>query len=331
MKEILLEIINEAKNGEVIIDNENWPICFNTIIVSKDKYEYFIENEDYPILYINNIEELLKILEEYLDLEKELNRKLPTIVYDKERNKIKFLISYLFVNATTEEFLNPLELIKRKINFLKDKTFNNLNLEIELPNLKSNIIVKNTKESIMMETPNKIEIEFTNGIDKYKLPSISYGIKDNECYIYSILNSKRKEENSYHKKIKRLLYKINDGVEESNLVVSPSAVLSLSIFLKLLKNNNIKKVKGVNFLPLRYLSREKMANGNEELAIRNDEIQTNITDKFTNTFNRVKEQTKLINIDSYSYEFDENISIELQEKEETNNILLNEIISKIKK
>ena len=32
IEEILNEIIKEARNGQVVIDNETWPIAFNTII-----------------------------------------------------------------------------------------------------------------------------------------------------------------------------------------------------------------------------------------------------------------------------------------------------------
>ena len=32
IEEILNEIIKEARNGQVVIDNETWPITFNTII-----------------------------------------------------------------------------------------------------------------------------------------------------------------------------------------------------------------------------------------------------------------------------------------------------------
>ena len=42
MKDLLLEIINEAKDGKVIIDSETWPICFNTLL-KIDRYK----KEDY--------------------------------------------------------------------------------------------------------------------------------------------------------------------------------------------------------------------------------------------------------------------------------------------
>ena len=32
MKEIFLELVKEACNGKVIVDNEAWPYSFNTII-----------------------------------------------------------------------------------------------------------------------------------------------------------------------------------------------------------------------------------------------------------------------------------------------------------
>jgi hypothetical protein len=37
MKEIFYELIKEASNGEVIIDNEPWPCGFNTRIFRNDQ------------------------------------------------------------------------------------------------------------------------------------------------------------------------------------------------------------------------------------------------------------------------------------------------------
>jgi len=331
MKELLFEIIREAQTGRVIIDNEVWPICFNTLLKDHEQYQSFITNENFPILILEDLEEFLSLLAQYIKLEISLNRRHPMIVTDKERNLKKFLISYLFVNSTTEEFLNPCLMLKQRIAFLENNLLKNLDqtftLEI-IPNSKIHLTSK--VDSILMETPNKLEISITNDTEQYLLPSISYAISGDTCYIYSILNPKQEISTTYQKKIKRLLYKINEFVPEEELQVSPSAVLSLAIFLKILRLHNITKIKAVPYLPLRYLSRDFIAKDNSVLHERNDSIQTNATNKFIDTFRRLNHH-QMINIKSYPYEQDECLNILVNNCEPNNNLFLNQISKKITK
>jgi len=331
MKELLLEIINEAKTGQVTIDNELWPICFNTLLKENNQYHSYITNEHFPVLLIDNLDEFLSLLEKYLHLEITLNRRQPIIITDKERNLQKFLITYLFVNSTTEELLNPCLMLQRKISFLENQLLTNFNQQVPLDNIPdSHLQISSNLDSIFMETPHKLTICITNGNASYYLPSISYGIADDTCYIYSILNPKQEHNNPYQKKIKRLLYKINESVPKEEMNVSPSAVLSLSIFLKILDTYHVKKIKAVPYLPLRYLSRELIAKDNQQLHERNDFIQTNATNKFINTFLRLNYH-KMIDIMSYPYDSDDYLNAIINNSNPRNNEFLKEINKKITK
>lgn len=55
MKELLFEIIREAQIGQVIIDNEVWPICFNTLLKDGDNYHTFTKNNHFPVLLLDNL------------------------------------------------------------------------------------------------------------------------------------------------------------------------------------------------------------------------------------------------------------------------------------
>lgn len=148
--------------------------------------------------------------------------------------------------------------------------------------------------------------------------------------------------------ISRKLYKINKGVLEKesdefkdykngdstyypeNISdVSMSSVLSLQIFISMLKSKNIKVIKAIPYLPLRYLSRELMASQSikkEELEERNQRIQMNITDKFIRTFRRVSYHMGDLDIVSYPYEVDEVMTLKIENHKGTiNNDLLNNI------
>ncbi|MFV0274890.1 MAG: hypothetical protein ACK5HL_01450 [Bacilli bacterium] len=361
MDKLFYDIINEAKDGTIIIDGDDFPIGFNTII--NNKVLSFI-NPNFPTLIINDYNKFLDRLNYFVQLSLNKRNKFPKFVF--ENSKIKLLIAYLFVNVTSEDFSNPINLIERNIGFLEDTTLDsNININLDNAFNQSTIKIKSIKESIFMETPNKLEISLNKQNSSFKLPSISYGILQNqngekECYIYSILNSNKQDNDEiskqYSKKISRQLFKLNSGIDnnesdefidfknkKSNFYpenisdVSVNAVLSLSIFISLLKINKINKIKVVSYLPLRFLSREINSNvykeENEEkynkLNNRNEFIQSNATEKFLRTFNRVAFHMNCIDIKSMPYEYSEFMEIHLTNDNKINNEIIKEINNKL--
>ena len=137
MKKIFLELVKEACSGKVIVDGEEWPYSFNTIIEDKDFYE---NENNLSTLVIKDLDKLIEKLEEYITLELILERKTLKIYSGKEEDRIKWLLSNLFANMTTEDFLNPIAFIDKYMAFLKDKTFDYLDegITVNLPNTKQN-------------------------------------------------------------------------------------------------------------------------------------------------------------------------------------------------
>ena len=154
--------------------------------------------------------------------------KLPTIVQDKDNGLLKFIIAYLFANASTLDFTNPIPFIDRNINFLLDDNLDALKDGISIGPLSnfqnSYLYIKLDEQSPFMETPYKIDISLikkeNNQLLKYHLPSVGYGISSNTAYIFFLENPKHKnivkseEQIKDEKKIKRELYKINALVNE---------------------------------------------------------------------------------------------------------------------
>ncbi|MBR2678224.1 MAG: hypothetical protein IKE63_02285 [Bacilli bacterium] len=360
MQEAFYEIIKEASTGKVIIDNDEWNFPFDTIIYEQEKEKINYSNDNECTLIIKDEDKFFELLEEYLNLELSLDRKTPRFVDKSGKAKIKWLIMHLLANATTNDFNNPCELIERNIAFLSDHTIDFLNKELELDLKKLNnskMIIKKNLTSTSMETPYKIDFslrkEIYGEIVDYNLPSIYYGIDNDTCYIYSILVPKDKKnlssnELKYQKQMNRFLYKLNSGVEdtkdyydyktglsdyypEGNISdVTHSFVLTLSTFISLLQRSGIKTVKAVSYLPMRFLSRslasEELIDKQEELELRNDNLQNNITNKFIRTFLRVAYHNKNIDIINYPYEVDEFLSIDLQSKtKELDSMILEEV------
>lgn len=118
------------------------------------------------------------------------------------------------------------------------------------------------------------------------------------CYIYSILNKENLDKVSdekllkYKKKISRILYKLNKGIskieaeefknnntdyyDENITDISVSSVLSLYIFINIIKEK-ADMIKGVPYLPLRYISRDNaLDNITDDNRIRKDISNRNI-------------------------------------------------------
>ena len=66
MKEIFYELINEARSGEVIIDNEPWPCGFNTRIFRDGQEIEYVNDYNKSILVIKIFYRKNKILCKYL-------------------------------------------------------------------------------------------------------------------------------------------------------------------------------------------------------------------------------------------------------------------------
>lgn len=372
MKDLILEIIQEACEGKVIVDGEEWPYSFNTIIEDKDFYE---NENNLSTLVIKDLDKLIEKLEEYITLELILERKTLKIYSGKEEDRIKWLISNLFANMTTEDFLNPIAFIDKYMAFLKDKTFDYLDegITVNLPRVKdSELEIKREQNNTSMETPNRITLTLKRKgeeLTTFKLPSIYYAVREENnkkvCYIYSVMNKDNKKLNEselkFQKQINRLLYKLNDGVVDSEEYyeykealkrkeekeaqgekvteeiyypegnisdITNSFLFSLNIFMSLLQKEGIETVKVVTYLPVRYNSRAIAAEKSpkkKEFQERNDMIQTNATNKLIRTFRRLAHQNDALEITMYPYEYDEFLTISLRSRDkELDNMLLEE-------
>ena len=308
MDELLQELFISAAHGKVTIGVETFNIAFTTDIYGPRGLEFTTGNSDiFPKLFINNYPLFKDKLLECIELQK---TRMP-YPFNNPQDEFKYLVALTFINATYYDFTNPIGYLERQISFLKDDTFDKVDETITVPDsplLFKSVRIKNKKQNILMETPNKITFtleEIING-KKYTftIPEISYGISmengEPVCYIYNIINKERKEVKDhsrlkYRKRVAKSLYRLNDGVPEDEglnlLDVPPSTVLSLSMFFALLERHNIKKIKTIIYTPERYLSKYIAATENSEnkevWQQRNDTIRTNATNKYITAYFRM--------------------------------------------
>lgn len=360
------EIINEAKTGEVKIkiDDETFTfnVGFNSCIGGVLESGNFGDSK--PILMINNEEQILNFLEQYFN---ECD-KHPNIYSNCTlEERIKLYLTLMWSNATYEDFANPCVFIARRRDFYKNKLLDSKTFEyasnVEILE-DSKIIVHDEMQDIRQETPYLFSVTIEKDSDFYTLPHISYGIYNDECYIYAIQNDKKDELTSFEKKIKRKLYKVNSGVldtetdeykgyvegtddyhPENISEVSPAAILSMIIFLDTLNKQGIEKIKVVSLLPVRYNSKElafskkyefKLKHGNLsdtelkklllEYKRESLRIQQNLTEKMIRNFRRIEFHFDNCSITSYPMEFDEYLHMNVREFKYSNNDFINEVL-----
>lgn len=278
------QILPNLKNGSIEIPiyntNSNGDIfTFNVLVDAYDETSpYYLCIQDKEKL-VNSLYEYMKIM---LSNDSSINKQN---IYDK----IKYYLTLLWVNATYEDLRNPVRFIQKYIDFNNNPLFEDeftyaSNIE-SLNDADIDVIIK--REPGNMETPYSFNAQinlFDNGKENnYYLPSICYGISGDICYIYSIQNSGMFASNpGFEKKIKRLLYKMNENVSsheneyfkeykrlekqgnnmedefypENISDVSVSAILALTVFMDSLNDMGIKNIKVVPFLPIRYKNRK---------------------------------------------------------------------------
>lgn len=344
IKDILYnEIFLEASKGRIdcgFIYN----VIFRTITPTKN---YSIEgdfpNLQIPTLYISNKEDFDSLIESYVDIAFTFYDK---DYYDNEHEYIKAIMTFLFVNMTAEEFLNPCEYIKRRISFIK----NSLALEIDSPvffgnsSYIGNISVTLNKEPIYEETPYSLNFKTEDSI----FPAVRFGIDSNSVYIYAIQNRK---DASIDKKTNRILYKINENFDTTNesydnindyenlTGVTNSAVVAATMALSFFLKMGYTDIRMPSFLPVRFnakeLTREKKMskfiheenfdNLNQDSFDINMSIQRNISDKFIRTFRRIENHFDNININSFPFDVDSYLHLTMNDRVYCNNPLLEDI------
>lgn len=221
-------------------------------------------------------------------------------------------------------------------------------------------------QSPSLETPyvfkSRIKYIENDKAKYYDLPNISYGISNNTAYIYAIQRSKKSNDS---KKINRFLYKVNKDLVDSdefyeymnskdegifypeNITdVTHNSVLALSIFLGILKRENITQIVAVDYLPLRYQSKQeanirkvnllKVIYNEQEIENKisefndiQDRNQNNMTNKFIRTFNRVNYHLNNLNILAFPGEIDNSMHIKINDNRIENHHLINTVYNEI--
>lgn len=355
--ESLREIISEAKNGYINFELGKLYMKFDTVI--EQSFSNVTEDNNMPILNIQKYKDLYKSLYKYIEIlltnDTKWSNSIPS---NNLKEYIKKQICYLFSNATFYDFNNPNIFVNRYINFLTDDTFDDINTadNIYIEQLGATLNIRKTIQPGGQETPFALDITLERTVDghnyQYHLPYVRYGINNIEnqkdAYLYAIQNkpSDNLGDNPYqikfNKEMKRKLYQVNKGIENQELLnVSPSFVLVYTIFLSILKKENIGKLYVAKKLPEKIYIKEQLY-GNQEEKIRLmspnkikalgivtdvEKLKQNLTERFVKITDRMSNHLNGMNVQDLDKESFKVVTIDYQ-NDYINNELLSEIYNK---
>lgn len=265
--------------------------------------------------------------------------------------QVKTLMALLWSNATIDDFSNPVDFLKRRIDYFDaDKLMEYDGFSFYADSLNSLVTINVEKSKLANETPYRLSITLSNDEgEKFYLPSIYLGISDSCSYIYAIQNEKSKiNDGSYAKKIGRMLYKVNDGLDVKNDTyenygdgnlkdVSSSFVLASNIAMGVLHDMGIKHIVIPSILITRWngreISNDVKRSYNRLDLVEDDEkleqIQSNLTEKFLRTFRRLDYHHSGINVSSFPFDSDTSMHLVLSDEDICNNKILQDTYSNI--
>lgn len=199
-------------------------------------------------------------------------------------------MSLIWSNATTTDFNNPIEYLKRRINFLKDRRMDDYfekRATDRIMMFDDSLLSYNVRKSpLILEAPYVLEARLESDDfmeDSYQLPSIFFGLDNDTCHIYAIQNKGKvgTDLSKYQKSIKRKMNKVKKGFSEDihldempgddvetfninypeNITsVDPSFLVSLTVNLALLNNVGISNIVVPDFYPVRFNSQQIITN-----------------------------------------------------------------------
>ncbi len=290
----------------------------------KGKYEIdFIENsvhiipkeeESYykPIIIIPNLDKFTDLLIEYVAALNEFNKSNSITL--KEYQDLSYIFNIMLFNMAPSDALNLNKFIETRISFFYD---NNLAEFIKPKKIfeynNVSFYAQREIENFGLETP--YIMTFSMDIDGtlYNLPIIRYAINnDGICFIYAIQTGRGRICDINNINYKNTVNQVNQGVKEYRNI-SPSFVLILAIFLKILNDNNITKIVIPDFLFNRYKNYYRATTTNKS-----NEILSRMFHNIITLINRIYNQIDGFNIQSYPSEIESYFHIDINDLESEN-------------
>lgn len=293
----------------------------------KGKYEIDIRNniayiiprneEQYykPIIKIPDLNYFTTLLIEYIKSIKNFN-KINNIQL-KEYQDLSYIFNIMLFNMASSDADDLNKFIETRISFLNDNNleqFIKTNKIFEYNNV--SFYARREIEDFGLETPYIMTFSMNIAGEKYDLPIIRYGINnDGVCFIYAVQIGRGRICNINNTKYKNVVNQINQGAKEYRNV-SPSFVLILALFVKILNDNGISKIVIPDFLFNRYRKYYQANTINKS-----NEVLSRMFHNITTLIRRMDSQIEGFNIQSYPLQIDSYYHINIKNLESENKML----------
>lgn len=158
-----------------------------------------------------------------------------------------YLIATAIANMGKDDYLNPEAYFNKRTAAIKNNPFDLSNSPVPISyseDFKSNMYYVLNKEKPNEEAPFRYTLFLNNGDDTFEFQTIRFYIFEGIAYIGAIQGNKPDERTSYQNKIKRILYRANEGITADNefYQTNPGAVVTLTSFIALLNSYGINNI-----------------------------------------------------------------------------------------
>jgi hypothetical protein len=227
-------------------------------------------SDNLPSLIINDYKTFFEYLRRYHEKNIEL--------FFKRTNHTGFhayemenAFEHIWLRATSDDFNNPEEFLKKQVEFINDETFSKYNEETVIGNVEifdnnilcvQNEIARSWDETVQEFRAFVYDKNYYHEsliIDKkrYVLPVIRYGIYEKDgrkiCSIGSIQSRKNNPKEEVISILNKKRFKVNKNIsEEERVLTEPSHIISLSLFVNFLHQECITDIEFPNMYVLDY-------------------------------------------------------------------------------
>ncbi len=285
----------------------------------KGKMAYIIprEEETYykPIIIIPDIEELSNLLIQYIIAVNEFNKK--NNIQLEEYQDLSYIFNIMLFNLSSSDANDLNKFILTRISFFYDNNLEQYNKRTKIFEYDNvSFYAERELESTGLETPFIMLFSMDINGKSYNLPLIRYAIdNDNTCYIYTVQRGRNRFCDINNPFYRKAVNPVNQGVKD-NRNISPSFVLILAMFLKILSDNNISKIMIPDFLFNRY---RKYYHANT--ITKSNEILSRMFHNISIIVKRMSAQIEGFSIEDYPLDIDSYFHISIVNLDSQNKML----------
>lgn len=254
IQEIFKSLIKDAESGKITLatkDGIDWN--YNVKFYYDIQGTTNVQDNDVPILQIPNFSRAMEVLEKYI---KVMHKDYMYAMVEEnftEDGFDKYLMLTALINCTNYDFENFIPYLEKRIQMVENKQ---TPITFELGKVYGyDLVAQITQTTPNLEAPSKFTPIFLdeNG-ERYVLPSIVYGYYDDKVYVGAVQGEKgNQKDQEIGRRLDRFFRKVNKGVDMQDIEgqVSPSALVSMTMFLEYMKSQGKIKVVAPCFMPIR--------------------------------------------------------------------------------